>query len=396
MRAVRSPIEASAPALSSSVRPAPCERSRSPSPPVRAESNRRSGTSGGTTNNPRPRATASSVVSGANSPPLRHTTAGEPASAAPFRKPSSSVSRDVTATSSGASQPSVGSSTARPRTAREASPGARRRAPRSSTSVWENSLRIMSCSSAIRLDKGLARTLKYIRGWARTERKRAVTDGKICAHPNILFGPLSKGRILAQAESAGENEDRREPDSRPRGPRAQPEERNRLAAARRHGSRDRALRERQVLARLRHHLRRGPEAIRREPLGLRQAVPRADGQAGRGPHRRPVACGLHRSEDDEQQPSLDGRDRHGDLRLPEASVRARRAAPLPRLRLPGRVLHIAADGREGPRAAGGDALHGARAGRAGEEGRVRAALPGAGGGRLRAGAGRWRTARVAC
>src|SRR5829696_9587275 len=163
-------------------------------------------------------------------------------------------------------------------------------------------------------------------------------------HTRIYSLALSAGAVyLPKAESAGENEDRREPNRRSRSPRAQPEERNRLAAARRDGRRDRALRERQVLARLRHHLRRGPEALRREPLGLREAVPRPDGQAGRGPHRRPLSRGLHRPEDDEQQPALDGGDRYGDLRLPQAPLRSRRSASLPRLRLPRLLLDAAAD-----------------------------------------------------
>src|SRR5688572_22451342 len=99
-------------------------------------------------------------------------------------------------------------------------------------------------------------------------------------HTRIDPLALSAGAVyLPRLESAGENEDRREPDSRPPGPRTQPEERNRLVAAGRHGRRDRALRERQVLARLRHDLRRGPEALRREPLGLRPACPSARGTA---------------------------------------------------------------------------------------------------------------------
>ena len=53
----------------------------------------------------------------------------------------------------------------------------------------------------------------------------------------------------------------------------------------------------QELAGLRHHLCRGPAALCGEPVGLRAPVPGADGQAGRGPDRGPVAGHLHRAED---------------------------------------------------------------------------------------------------
>ena len=48
---------------------------------------------------------------------------------------------------------------------------------------------------------------------------------------------------------------------------------------------------------LRHHVRRGAAPLRREPLQLRPHVPGADVQARPGQHRRPVAGGVHRSED---------------------------------------------------------------------------------------------------
>ena len=52
----------------------------------------------------------------------------------------------------------------------------------------------------------------------------------------------------------------------------------------------------QVLAGLRHHLRRGPAPLRRVAVGLRPAVPGPDGQARRRLHRGPVAGHLHRPE----------------------------------------------------------------------------------------------------
>ena len=85
----------------------------------------------------------------------------------------------------------------------------------------------------------------------------------------------------------------------------------------------------QVVARLRHHLRRGAAALRRVAVGLRAPVPRADGEARRRLDRRALAGDLDRAEDDVAQPALDGRHRHRDLRLPAPAVRARRHAALP-------------------------------------------------------------------
>ncbi len=81
--------------------------------------------------------------------------------------------------------------------------------------------------------------------------------------------------------------------------------------------------------RLRHDLRRGPAALRREPERLRPPVPRPDGEAGRRPDRRPVAGHLDRPEGRVAQPALDGRDGHRDLRPPAAAVRADRHPALP-------------------------------------------------------------------
>jgi hypothetical protein len=73
---------------------------------------------------------------------------------------------------------------------------------------------------------------------------------------------------------------------------------------------------------LRHDLCRGAAALRREPLGLRAAVPRSDGQAGCGSHRRAEPRDLHRAEDDAPQPALDRGHGDGDLRLPAPALRA--------------------------------------------------------------------------
>ena len=113
----------------------------------------------------------------------------------------------------------------------------------------------------------------------------------------------------------------------------------------------RAVRLGQVVARLRHALRRGPAPLRRVALGLRAAVPRADGEARRRLHRGPVAGHLDRPEDDVAQPALDRRHRHRDLRLPAPAVRAGRAPALPRLRPADRGPVGRADRRPGDGAA---------------------------------------------
>ena len=82
----------------------------------------------------------------------------------------------------------------------------------------------------------------------------------------------------------------------------------------------------QVVARLRHDLRRGPAPLRRVAERVRAPVPRADGQAGRRLDRGPVAGDLDRPEDDVAQPAVDGRHGHRDLRLPAPAVGARSAS----------------------------------------------------------------------
>ena len=101
----------------------------------------------------------------------------------------------------------------------------------------------------------------------------------------------------------------------------------------------------QVEPGLRHHLRRGPAPLRRVAVGVRAAVPRPDGQAGRRLHRGPVAGGLDRPEVDQPQPALDGRHHHRGLRLPPAAVRPRRPAALPGLRRADQPAVAAADRR---------------------------------------------------
>ena len=86
----------------------------------------------------------------------------------------------------------------------------------------------------------------------------------------------------------------------------------------------------QVVARLRHDLRRGPAPLRRVALELRAPVPRPDGEAEVRPHPRPLAHDLDRAEGGEQQPALDGRHDHRGVRLPARALGAHRPPALPR------------------------------------------------------------------
>ena len=163
--------------------------------------------------------------------------------------------------------------------------------------------------------------------------------------------------------------------SRPRHPRrrgagAQPARRHGAHPARRARRHHGPVREREVEPRLRHALRRGAAPLRREPVGLRAPVPRPDGQARRGPHRRALAGDLHRPEDHQPQPAVDGGDRHRGLRLPAPALRPRGPAPLPDLRPADHGAERRADRRPDPDPARGDPLPGARAAGARPQGRA--------------------------
>ncbi|CAA9534751.1 MAG: Excinuclease ABC subunit A, partial [uncultured Solirubrobacteraceae bacterium] len=148
----------------------------------------------------------------------------------------------------------------------------------------------------------------------------------------------------------------------------------------------------QVVAGVRHDLRGGPAPLRRVAVRLRPAVPRADGQAGRGLDRGPVAGDLDRSEDHVAQPAVDGRHRHGDLRLPAPAVGAGGHPALPDVRRAHPGPDDRADHRPGHGVRGRRSLHGPRAGRARPQGRVRQAARGAAAGGLHARQGRRRAA----
>ncbi len=130
-------------------------------------------------------------------------------------------------------------------------------------------------------------------------------------------------------------------------PRAQPEERLDRAATRSTDRLHRAVGLGQVLARVRHDLRRGAAPLRRVAVGLRPAVPRPDGQARRRLHRGPVAGDLDRPEVRVAQPSVDRRHDHRGLRLPAPSLRPHRGAALPERR------HAASSGRRPSRSSTG-------------------------------------------
>ena len=126
----------------------------------------------------------------------------------------------------------------------------------------------------------------------------------------------------------------------------------------------------QVVARLRHDLRRGPAPLRRVAVGLCAPVPRDDAEAGRRPDRRAFAGDLDRAEDDLQEPALHGRHGHRDLRLHAPALGARRHPVLARDRAADREPDRAADGRSGARIAGGHPALPARARRTRPQGRV--------------------------
>ncbi len=127
---------------------------------------------------------------------------------------------------------------------------------------------------------------------------------------------------------------------------------------------------RQVLACLRHDLRRGPAPLCRIALGLCPPVPGNDAEAGRGPDRRAVAGDFDRAEDHLEKPALDRRHRHRDLRLYAAPVGAHRRALLAGDRPADRKPNRLADGRSHHGAAGRHASLPAGAARARTQGRV--------------------------
>ena len=130
----------------------------------------------------------------------------------------------------------------------------------------------------------------------------------------------------------------------------------------------------QVVARLRHALRRRPAPLRRIALRLRAAIPADHGKARRRSDRGPVPGHLDRAEGDEPQPALDGGHHHRDPRLPAAALRADRRAPLPRARHTAHRAERVADGGSRARVAGRFAGHDPRAAHRRAQGRAGGAL----------------------
>ena len=159
----------------------------------------------------------------------------------------------------------------------------------------------------------------------------------------------------------------------PRRARAQPQEHHARAPARPADRLHGPVRLGEVLARLRHDLRRGPAALRGVAVRVRAAVPGADGEARRRLHRGPLAGHLDRPEVHLAQPALHGRHDHRGLRLPAGALRAGRAPALLQLRPPDRSPDPRADRRPGDGAARGHEVPGARADRPRAQGRVRQA-----------------------
>ena len=155
-----------------------------------------------------------------------------------------------------------------------------------------------------------------------------------------------------------------------RRPRAQPQEHRRRHPAPQAGGDHRPVRLGQVVAGLRHDLRRRAAPLRRVAVGLRAAVPRADGEAGRRSDRGPVAGDLDRAEDHRLESALDGRHGHRNLRLPAAAVRQHRRAALPELRQGDRQPVARAHRRHGDALSAGRAHQRAGADRPRPQGRV--------------------------
>ncbi len=115
-------------------------------------------------------------------------------------------------------------------------------------------------------------------------------------------------------------------------------------------------------------------------LGLCAPVPRADGQAGRGQHRGPLAGDLDRAEDHQPQPAQHRRHGHRNPRLHAPALGAGRRALLASHRRADRGADGQPDGRPGHGDAGGHAAAAARPRGARPQGRVpqgtrRAAAP---------------------
>ncbi len=140
----------------------------------------------------------------------------------------------------------------------------------------------------------------------------------------------------------------------------------------------------QVVAGVRHAVRRGTAPLRRVAVVVRAPVPGPDGEAQVRAAARPVADDRDRAEVGVVEPALDGGHGHRDLRLPARALRPRGRAALPPVRRRG---HRALGGRDRRGAADAAAAHqgGADGAQGGEpQGRVPRGVRGGAQGRLRA------------
>ena len=162
----------------------------------------------------------------------------------------------------------------------------------------------------------------------------------------------------------------RRADRHPRGPGPQPQGAGLRHPAQPPGGGHRPLGLGQEQPGLRHPLRGGPAALRREPLAVGPPVPRADG-APRGRVRdRALSRDCDRAAHDRGPPSLHGGDGQRDLRPPAGPLRDARSAPLPPVRRADRGAERGRDGRAPARAVGGRGGGHRGPGRAREEGRL--------------------------
>src|SRR5256886_9544084 len=160
----------------------------------------------------------------------------------------------------------------------------------------------------------------------------------------------------------------------PRSPAEQPQEHLARDSTRPAHGRDRCVRLREVVAGVRHALRRGAVAVHRVAVHLRAHVPRPGGPPRRRRDRADPARRRPRAEESGADGALDGRDRHRGLRLSTTALREDRARPLPRV-WRGRGLALARDDRQlapqrAPRRAGADHVRARRARRAPARGAV--------------------------
>ena len=144
---------------------------------------------------------------------------------------------------------------------------------------------------------------------------------------------------------------------------------DRLPGAAPRGDRgDRPFGSGQVVARLRHHLRRGAAPVRRVDVHLRAAVPRPDGAAAGGRHPQHPAGGGARGQERRPQRPLDGGHDHRDARRDAPPLHPPGRGGVRQRPRPGAQLQPRGGGGGPRRRRGRRLLHPGRAPAAAEEG----------------------------